>query len=209
MQTFDTIYVRRSVRSFSETRIPDEYLSQIINAAIQAPSAKNRQPWFFYIINNEDVKKTFIETIRTGIMELDLKYKQNNINRPDIKEAQKSISSMEQAQAIILITHKKKYTQSFDDGVDWYLNAIDIEVTDILSLGAAIENMLLAATDAGYGSLWVCDIFYAYHRLKKFLQTDDAIISAICIGEANDVPHQSSRLPLEKVSKYITYVNRE
>lgn len=203
METFDTIYTRRSIRKYSETQISEKTLSQIINAGIQAPSAKNRQPWFFYIINDKETKLSFIKTIKTGIAELSLKYKQKSISRPDIEGAKESVSSMEQAQVIILVTREKKYKQSFDDGVRWDLKVADIEVTDLLSIGAAIQNMLLAATDLGLGSLWVCDIFYAYPHLKEYLQTKSPIVSAICIGKANEHPNSRLRLPLTQVSEYL------
>jgi len=32
---------------------------------------------------------------------------------------------------------------------------------DVQSIGAAIQNMLLAALELGVGSLWICDVFYA------------------------------------------------
>ena len=41
------------------------------------------------------------------------------------------------------------------------------DVVDIQSVGAAIQNMLLAAQDLGLGSLWICDVFYAYEQLSS------------------------------------------
>jgi len=32
-------------------------------------------------------------------------------------------------------------------------------VVNIQSIGAAIQNMVLAAQDLGIGSLWICDVF--------------------------------------------------
>ena len=112
----------------------------------------------------------------------------------------KIIQKLEQASTIILVSCKKKYSQVFDDNVNWDLHAKDIEVTDLLSIGAAIQNMLLKATDLGYGTLWLCDIFYAYPQLENFLQTKDAIVSAVCIGKTNEDPKKCIRLPVNAVS---------
>ena len=79
------------------------------------------------------------------------------------------------------------------------MQARDIEVTDILSIGAAIQNILLKATEMGYGTLWVCDIFYAYSRIEEFLQTKDPIVSAICIGKPNQESRMPGRLPLNEI----------
>lgn len=178
-------------------------INEILEAGIYAPSAKNRQPWFFYILYNDQSKISFIESVKNGMLELEQIYQQKKIPRPDIERAKGTLKSMENASAIILVSCQKKYTNVFEDGVSWSLSAKDIEVTDILSIGAAIQNILLKATDMGYGTLWICDIFYAYPQIVKFLQTKDDIISAICLGKIKHYPHNFSRLPLEKVSSVI------
>jgi len=43
------------------------------------------------------------------------------------------------------------------------------DVVDIQSVGAAIQNMLLAAVDLGLGSLWICDVFFGYEELCAWL----------------------------------------
>lgn len=183
--------------------ISRQEIEQIIEAGTMAPSAKNRQPWFFHILYDEKVKGLFLKEIAFGIRELQQKYAHKNIHRPDIERAQKTLKALEQATAIILVSCQKKYNKTFDDGVNWFLQARDIEVADILSIGAAIQNMLLQATEMGYATLWVCDIFYAYPQITDFLKTDDAVVSAICIGKATDNTPKSFRLSVKEVSSYI------
>lgn len=203
MQLSEALCARRSIHEFEKYEISIQDINEILKAGIFAPSAKNRQPWFFHIVYDEPSKTKFIESMQHGVAELEQKYRQKNISRPDIEGAKYTIKSMENASAIILVTCPKKYTNMFDDGVCWSLSAKDVEVTDILSVGAAIQNMLLKATDMGYGTLWVCDIFYAYPQLIEFLQTKDALVSAVCLGKTKCYPNNSSRLPLEKVSSII------
>jgi len=53
----DIIKGRRSIRRFKRgEKIPEEDLKKILEAAIYAPSAGNRQPWEFIIVENEDTK---------------------------------------------------------------------------------------------------------------------------------------------------------
>lgn len=203
MQLSEALYRRRSIHEFEKYQMSLQDINEIIKAGICAPSAKNRQPWFFHILYDEQPKIKFVKSMQHGVEELKLKYQQKNISRPDIEGAKETIKSMENASAIILVTYQKKYMSSFEDGVCWTLSAKDIEVTDILSVGAAIQNMLLKATDMGYGTLWVCDIFYAYPQLIEFLQTKDALVSAVCLGKTKNYPNNSSRFPLGKVSSII------
>lgn len=202
MQLTETIKTRRSIHEFIKDSISIEDINEILEAGIYAPSAKNRQPWFFHVICDAISQKKFLEDMNRGILELARKYEEQNIPRPDIECAKYTLKSMKNASAIILVTCQKKYTDVFEDDVHWSLYARDIEVTDILSIGAAIQNILLKATDMGYGSLWVCDIFYAYPQMVKFLQTDAPIVSAICIGKTAFYPPNSSRLPLREVSNF-------
>jgi len=45
---------RRSVRGFKSLPIPDEVVTDMLNAAVQSPSGGNRQPWHFYVISDSD-----------------------------------------------------------------------------------------------------------------------------------------------------------
>jgi nitroreductase len=44
------IYERRSVRSFTDEPVSRELVSSLVDAAIQAPSAMNEQPWHFTVV---------------------------------------------------------------------------------------------------------------------------------------------------------------
>jgi len=48
---------RRSIRRFLDREVPLEVLIKIVNVARHAPSGKNRQPWEFIIITDEDILK--------------------------------------------------------------------------------------------------------------------------------------------------------
>ena len=66
MQVFDAIKGRRSVRSYTEKKIPREQLEQIMEAAIWAPSASNAQAWEFIVVEDSgDIKR--IKTFSPGI----------------------------------------------------------------------------------------------------------------------------------------------
>jgi nitroreductase len=44
MDLLEAIYTRRSVRAFDPLPVPADVLRQLLSAAVQAPSAMNRQP---------------------------------------------------------------------------------------------------------------------------------------------------------------------
>lgn len=47
------IYIRRSVRKFTDREVEPEKIDKMLRAAMQAPSAMNQQPWEFLVINSE------------------------------------------------------------------------------------------------------------------------------------------------------------
>lgn len=55
METLQAIKKRRSIRAFKNEDVNKGLIEDILNCGRLAPSAKNRQPWFFVIVK-DDVK---------------------------------------------------------------------------------------------------------------------------------------------------------
>ena len=65
MSLIDLVLNRRSIRSYENKDIPEEVLQQILEAGRQAPSAANRQPVRFVVVNDHDVLKKLCDTLIT------------------------------------------------------------------------------------------------------------------------------------------------
>lgn len=61
MKIKEAIFGRRSVRKFKDTPIAYDVLEQLVEAAIYAPSASNKQAWKFIIIDDVAIKKEICE----------------------------------------------------------------------------------------------------------------------------------------------------
>jgi nitroreductase len=57
---------RRSIRSYESRAIDDEILNQILEATRWCMSARNRQPWTFYVIRNQDLIQKIAKECTTG-----------------------------------------------------------------------------------------------------------------------------------------------
>ena len=55
MDTLQAIFTRRSVRDFTTELISEEDLQDLLRAGMQAPSARNEQPWHFVVINKPEL----------------------------------------------------------------------------------------------------------------------------------------------------------
>ena len=55
MEVLQAISNRRSHRVYKEEQIPEDVLSAILHAGLEAPSARNHQPWHFTVVQNKDL----------------------------------------------------------------------------------------------------------------------------------------------------------
>ena len=183
MNVNDAIEKRRSIRKYKDISIEKDKILEIINAGRFAPSAKNRQPWYFVVVNNE---------IKNKIAELMINFKQEKSEEGDYKYSS-SISFtgnvIKDAPSMILI-----YT--YEDSN--YL------ISDTLSVGAAIENMILRATELSLGTLWVRDTTHIEDEINKLVNIHDKkLSSALLIGIPDQDPKMRPREDLNDIVKWL------
>ena len=62
--------------------------------------------------------------------------------------------------------------------------------------------MLLAATEKGIGSLWICDIYFAYSELCDWLNREGQLVAAVAFGYPNESPKERPRKRMEDVVEW-------
>ena len=184
---------RRSIRVFSAERIQKRVICQILEAGLQAPSPKNRQPWEFIVITDEQEKRRLVSSMEREINAL----YQSKKERKDIRESLETMRIIDKAPVLILICYQYGMVEIHDDGVNWCISSSDIEALELQSVGAAVENMLLKAEEMGIGSLWCGDILYAYKTIAVY--SKKPVVSAVCLGYAEESPPARPRKSIENV----------
>ena len=58
------IFKRHSVRKFTDEKVPEELIENLLKAGMQAPSSCNAQPWEFIVVSKEEDKKAISEMHR-------------------------------------------------------------------------------------------------------------------------------------------------
>ncbi|MDF2499952.1 MAG: nitroreductase [Anaerosporomusa subterranea] len=58
---FECMKDSQSIRHFKSEPIPESVLARILEAACWAPSAGNLQPWYFYVVKNQQLKDKIFE----------------------------------------------------------------------------------------------------------------------------------------------------
>ncbi len=192
MSALEAMKARRSIRQFRSDPIDRETVDALLEAAVLAPSAKNSQPWRFTVIPVEK-RDEFLGVVRQGVAN-------RQAEGADVGTIQWTIRAMEQAPLTILVhnpegIHPWKARKEHES---WW------DVATVQSVGAAIENMLLAATEFGLGSLWIADVWDAYPEIAKWLGTDDPLVAAVSFGYANEAPRMPARKPMSDVVRWLT-----
>ncbi len=164
---------RRSIRNFKDENISDEIILKLIDSARLSPSAKNRQPWKFYIARGKQ-KQEIVNLMR------EWQTKHEDVKTSVLGTA----NAIEQAPVLILV---------FKDS-----NSLS-ERSDTLSIGAAIEHILLKATELNLGSLWIADTYYVKDEISKLVNTKLELYSAVAIGRANENPAARPRKDLKEI----------
>ncbi len=158
MDTFTAINERMVTMEFEDYSLPKVILENIIEMAAKAPSAKNRRPWKFAIIRGDKLEE-FVKFINSHDIDFDVK-----------------IKNMEDAAAIILIFNKyKKREENYNEIT---------EEMDLISIGSALQNLVLSAENFNLGSMVLGDFAKYEKEIGKYLGIDDSLVTGIIIGFA-------------------------
>lgn len=186
------IYKRRSIRKFTDKPVSEEDMAEIIQSGIKAPSSKNRQPWK-YIVVQGGAKEEMLGAFRRGILREEHGSALLPQSRQHLVTAKHTVDIMAQAPVIVFVVNSLGKSISDAQTPEERIS----EICNVQSIGASIENMLLAATEKGIGSLWICDIFFAYEELCKWLGSKGQLIAAVAFGYPDEFPEERPRRKVE------------
>lgn len=71
-----------------------------------------------------------------------------------------------------------------------------------MSIGASVQNILLTATELGYGTLWIANTCFAYNELIDFIGIKGQLVGAVSIGVANEQPNSRPRNDISEVVEF-------
>jgi nitroreductase len=187
----EAIAARRSIRKFKSEPIPEEAVQTILQAATQAPSGKNRQPWRFVVVQGDKCAE-MVQVMRKGI-------EKAKTRGEDPGSSEGTAKAMEEAPVTVFVFNPLGIAPWLPHSVDqMFWNVVNVQ-----SVGAAIQNMALAAQSLGIGSLWICDVFSAYEELQEWLGEKGAMVAAMSFGYAAENPGPRPRKPVGEVTRWL------
>ena len=147
MECHDAINARRSVRDFTEERIPEDTLKRIIAAAYKAPANDHFRDWHYIVVTDPEGKRQVLEGIPKNLTVKDVD-RMTFISDPVQKESYqvavpKQYRMLYDTAALLVPLMKKK------SDILHPANLSDLNC--YASVWCSIENLWLAATAEGYG----------------------------------------------------------
>jgi nitroreductase len=141
----EAIRGRRATRQFAQTPVAKPALLELIDAAIQAPSAINAQPWEFTVIQN----RTHLDRIAASSKAYMLTAMEHSAAPQHLRDLLKNpdFDIFYHAPALIVISAKSG---------DWAVE----------DAALAAQNLMLAAYAKGLGTCWI-------GFAQRWLETDE------------------------------------
>lgn len=193
---FDCMQKRRSIRKFCDTSVEKPTVEKILRAGTVAPSSKNNQPWRFVVVTG-DAKKELLAAMRGGLAR-----EKNNPLLPNsakhLSGAWHTLQIMEEAPLVVLVLRAYGFGLSVLPSTEERVS----EICDMQSLGACMQNMTLAATAMGLGSLWICDTFFAYAELCAWLRRKESLAAAMAFGYPDERPAPRPRADIKQITEW-------
>ena len=211
MSNLEFIYKRKSIRQFKDEKVPYEDIVKILEAATYAPSPKHQQNWHFVVIQNRGKIDEIAEAVtksHTHIASL----ARTEEEKKQFMSVLKYYLAFQKAPVVIIV-----YARPYDMIEENILRAnnADPEIIETListqsnaqGIGAAVENLLLAAADMGYGTCYMTGPTHGKTEIEKivgFSKECYSLMSMVALGKpAEKTFPQPPRKPLEKVVTFI------
>ncbi|MCX6645255.1 MAG: nitroreductase family protein [bacterium] len=176
----EIIESRRSIRKFKTDPIPQESLERIMQSAIWAPSAMNRQNWKFFVLTDEMrdrmalLHRQIFEEIKEGLKE---RYGEEGV------ELRRNIYANFSGAPVAIACFTEIQDKENPRG-------------DIISAALACENLILQAHSMGIGALTMTSSLRISDEISFLCGVDTDkmdLVMVILLGYANDKPEPPAR----------------
>lgn len=207
----DLALTRRSIRKFEDKDIPWRDVEHFIKVATSAPSGCNSQCWRFVAIKDKSVMEKIKQIAIEKVDEI-LGVQKQDLSEEYLASRYKMVSFFSKAPVVIAVfmTKLEFYDplfvsvlkgKGYDDGDIMQLLAYP----NLLSIGAAVQNLLLAVHEKGYGACWMNEPAIAGKEINKILNIPEThqFISLVPIGFPAYTPREKRMKDFSEVFSVI------
>lgn len=188
MDVRQAIYQRRSIRAFTSEPVPKKSLLHLLDAAIQAPSARNMQPWQFIVVTGKARERLVQRLISRYNEEL-----AQGLQPPTMELAEPFMTRVRKfMEALQPFADQESHFDLMRESLSFYgapaviLVALDKTLPQdrLFDLGAAVENLLLSAASHNLGTCVIGIVLRYRNLILEELQLPESVnpIMTVAVG---------------------------
>jgi nitroreductase len=207
-QLSELLQSRHSVRRFRAEMPSRALIERVIQSAVTAPSASNKQPWRFLVVTNRALIEALAAAVRAAVSRIALAIE------PPFEDAFRAygdyFTRFDAAPVVIVPLFRAMVTLSHlvgsrlgDDDVR-RVAAMERD-SGLIGTALALENLLLAAHASGVGASAMTGPLVAADQLRTLLDVPASwqIVALVPIGYAAEEPASTSRKPGTQVTRWL------
>ncbi|MEA2464844.1 MAG: hypothetical protein QOJ98_2591 [Acidobacteriota bacterium] len=203
-ELYALLSTRRSVRRFKPELPPRGTIESLIASAVTAPSASNKQPWRFLVVQRRELIDAMAAAVRRAVERI------AHAIDPAFEEAFRAygdyFTRFESAPVTIVPLFRALTVLSnmlpHED-----MSAIRAMERDsgLIGTSLAMQNLLLAAHAAGLGASGMTGPLIAVAELRELLHVQPSweIAALVPIGYPDETPQPTARKAAERVTQWI------
>ncbi len=199
---------RRSVRAFQPQAPPAELIESILEAATTAPSASNKQPWRFFVVQDRAVIAQMSQAVADETARIAQLIPESSV--ASFESYGGYFTRFAEAPVVIVSIHRGARVLShlvddaLDDSARQRVTALERD-SGLVGASLALMNLLLAAHAAGLGASAMTGPLIAEHRLRQILEVPASweIVALVPLGYPDEQPAATKRKRLSAVTRWI------
>lgn len=195
---YQVVQSRQSIRSFRAQPVPQPVLNRMFMAAIRAPSAHNRQPWRFLVLEDEVSKDKLARRMgerleRERLADGD---ERHAVQRDVARSYRRIIGAPVVVVVCLTIEEMDRYPDERRMQAEHHMA--------VQGVAMAAQNFLLAAVAEGLGACWMCAPLFAPEEVQRSMDLPDSWEpqGLILLGYPARPGRIRSRKPLEEVLRF-------
>jgi coenzyme F420-0:L-glutamate ligase / coenzyme F420-1:gamma-L-glutamate ligase len=141
---------RRSIRRYTQAPVSDDLVKRVLEAAVNAPSAHNRQPWRFAVLRDAAAKNRLARAMGDRLRED--RSRDGDVSDLIEQDVARSIARITGAPVAIMVSLTMEDMDAYPDA----RRAAAEHQMAVQGTAMAMQNMLLAAHASGLGASIMC-----------------------------------------------------
>ncbi|MFA6291549.1 MAG: nitroreductase family protein [Victivallales bacterium] len=194
------IRARRSIRKFRPDPVPEKTILELIELASWAPSAGNRQDWFFSITRSPELIRKMADVVKDKWQKIISDNSSSGIIG-DIADYSSNFSRFAEASVIIAVSAPAP--ASFEKQM--LGDKAGATFGSFTSAAMAAQNLMLAAELHGFGTFCLTGPIAAESELKELLDIKrrHELVCLIALGYPDEEPKAPPRKNIESITRFL------